>query len=112
MKRSCWKVVVLVLVVGRRTCRARRWRRRGGGARIDASLHCSGNLEKTPIWFEYDAYQFANGVIFASAAVFDRFLQSSGVQFYHPSQVGWATAPAAGPPGPCNRRAVSWTPTP
>ena len=51
------------------------------------------SLENTPIWFQYDAYQFANGVIFASASMRDRFSQSSGVQFFHPSQVGWATAP-------------------
>jgi hypothetical protein len=61
-------------------------------SKVTKSIGCFGSLEGTPISFSYTAHLFANGNIFATAAIRDRASEVSYSSLYSPSQVGAATA--------------------
>jgi len=59
---------------------------------ITKSIYCGGRLQDTPLYFSYDVDLFANGNIFASAAIIDAGGSSSYSNFYAPTQKGAQTA--------------------
>jgi Collagen triple helix repeat (20 copies) len=63
------------------------------GNDITASIGCFGALQNTTsISFNYNAYLFANGNIFASAAIADGVNSASFANMYAPTQNGALTA--------------------
>jgi hypothetical protein len=64
----------------------------GIGATVSDAIFCAGELGTTGTFFEYQATQFATGVVFVTGGVRGAAFQTDTSSFYAPTQNGWQTA--------------------
>jgi len=64
----------------------------GTDNRIVASIHCSGALDGTSLYFSYNASLMASGDVFANGSIIDDYFEISRSAFYSVQQVGATTA--------------------
>lgn len=64
----------------------------GTNNRMIASIHCSGLLDGTSLYFYYNASLMASGDVFANGSINDAYLQVYGSSYFSAQQNGAATA--------------------
>jgi hypothetical protein len=60
--------------------------------KMSASIHCSGELDTSGVWFDYSGAEMASGDVFVTASIRADAFQVAGTAFYSAQQVGAETA--------------------